>query len=308
MKLKLKQVQKDEAFTFMIMPHSGRTAFSISIPYFIIKIIGGILVGTMILVGVFAIHFSISYKRTRVSLKDLYAKTKDYYRLQKELDYFMEKTKDLEEKMQELEELDKNLRDLLENDPVLKKNHEQSLSRSLEKTPLASRGNIDRERALIELKRMEEELPQREQSLKELKEAVEKRNEEVACTPTIAPVNGKITSKFGYRTSPYGSRREFHNGLDIAANYGTPIKATADGVVVFTGYISGYGRVVTLQHENGYETSYAHCSKVVVKTGMQVKKGEHIANVGNTGRSTGPHVHYMVKYQGQLKNPQEYIN
>lgn len=311
--------QRDETFTFMIVPHSGKTTYSISIPTFVIKAVAYILISAVFVVFIFAVHFSFSYKKAKANVNKLSSKIQDINtsksqnledikKLQQELDYFVKKTEALEEKMQGLEKLDNDLRNLLKDDPVLKKNVDKSTRlESRPRTFLATRGSIDREKAIKELKKLERKLPEQEESLKQLKNAIVKRNELISLTPTIKPVEGRITSKFGYRKSPFGSRREFHNGLDIAAPTGTPIKAAADGVVEYAGYIRGYGKIVTIRHGYGYETSYGHCSKILVKVGQKVKKGQEIAHVGNTGRSTGPHVHYMVKCNGVLEDPIDFI-
>lgn len=300
--------KKEETFTIMIVPHSGKSTFSISFPAIILKILGGLLAGILAVVSVYAVNFSISYRQIQQSNRDLAEKTRDYSKLQQQLDYFVKKTQTLEEKMQGLEKLDKDLRDLLKNDPALKKNIDLRQTADSEKMYiLASRSGIDREKAIRDLQLMESRLPEQEQSLKELKNAIIQRNQRMASTPTIWPVDGRITSDFGYRRSPFGYRKEFHDGLDIAAPYGTPIRAAADGVVVFVGYKSGYGNMVTISHGYGFETSYGHTSRVLVKKGQKVKKGQVIAQVGNTGRSTGPHVHYIVSVNGELKNPANYL-
>lgn len=115
------------------------------------------------------------------------------------------------------------------------------------------------------------------------------------------PVFGKITSGYGWRKS------EFHHGLDIACPVGTPIRAAQAGVVVFSGTKSVYGKTVIIRHTNGMETLYAHNSKNMVKVGQQVKKGQVIALVGVTGRTTGPHLHFQVNYNGGTLNPSEYL-
>lgn len=116
------------------------------------------------------------------------------------------------------------------------------------------------------------------------------------------PVYGTISSRFGRRG------RSFHSGLDIAAPTGTPIKAADGGTVSFTGWSSGYGYLVKINHGGGYETYYAHCSQILAKTGEKVSKGDVIAKVGNTGRSTGPHCHFEVRVNGVAQNPSNYIN
>jgi len=210
--------------------------------------------------------------------------------------------------MQELEKLDNDIRGLLKDDPALKEIVERRANQtSSSRSTLSSRSRVDRQQAIRQLVLLEEKIPEQQQSLEELKEAIIKRADRLSHTPSIYPVKGTISSKYGYRKSPFGRSTEFHDGLDIAAPYGTEVVATADGVVTFAGYKSGYGRTVTISHGYGYETSYCHNSSILVKTGQQVKKGQVIAKVGSTGRSTGPHLHYMVKVNGQLQDPANFL-
>lgn len=120
----------------------------------------------------------------------------------------------------------------------------------------------------------------------------------------VTPVSGIITSRFGNRES---IRTSGHTGLDIAAPYGTPIKAAADGKVTFAGYSGGYGYVVKLDNGNGVETYYGHCSSLYVSTGDTVEAGDTIAAVGSTGNSTGNHLHFEIRVDGEVVNPQNYI-
>ena len=120
----------------------------------------------------------------------------------------------------------------------------------------------------------------------------------------IRPVSGTITSRFGAVSSRRVSR---HTGLDIAAPTGTKIKACAGGTVTFSGYKGSYGYMVVVNHGNGVETYYGHCSKLYVKAGQQVKQGDVIAAVGNTGNSTGPHLHLEIRLNGVAYNPQNYL-
>jgi murein DD-endopeptidase MepM/ murein hydrolase activator NlpD len=125
--------------------------------------------------------------------------------------------------------------------------------------------------------------------------------------PSGLPVNGYITDGFGSRRNPFGDGgREFHEGLDIAADFGTPVTATADGVVIWAGPYSGYGNLVAIYHTNGITTRFGHLSKVGVEVGQRIKRGDQIGNVGSTGRSTGPHVHYEVRANDEPVNPAQY--
>lgn len=117
--------------------------------------------------------------------------------------------------------------------------------------------------------------------------------------------SARVSSNYGGRTM--GGRAENHSGLDLAAPAGTPIYATGPGIVTKSGWGTGYGQYVEINHGNGYLTRYAHASRLIVNVGDQVEAGDHIANVGCTGRCTGPHLHYEVVKDGQRKNPSSYL-
>lgn len=138
-------------------------------------------------------------------------------------------------------------------------------------------------------------------------ESLSQRQSLLAATPAISPTNGWITSDFGYRISPYTNTPSLHQGLDIAASPGTPVRATGSGVVTFTGYDPGYGKLISIDHGYGILTRYGHNAEVFVVMGQKVKRGDVIATVGNTGRSTGPHLHYEVHLNGIPINPENYI-
>ncbi len=139
-----------------------------------------------------------------------------------------------------------------------------------------------------------------------IKELEQKRNL-LASTPSIKPVDGWITSKFGYRISPFTGRREFHGGLDIANKSGTPLIATANGRVSYAARKMHIGKLIIIDHGFGRVTKYGHLKEFLVKRGQRVKRGDVIGLVGNTGRSTGPHVHYEVRINGTPVNPLKYI-
>ncbi|RNC29332.1 MAG: Murein DD-endopeptidase MepM [Candidatus Dichloromethanomonas elyunquensis] len=123
-------------------------------------------------------------------------------------------------------------------------------------------------------------------------------------TPSILPVNGPISSPFGYRRNPFGRwTSEFHTGVDIACAVGTPVMAVADGTVTFAGWDGYWGRKVQVNHSFGIVTFYAHNSKLIVSPGDEVKKGQVVAYSGNSGRSTGSHLHYSAYVNGQLVDP-----
>ncbi len=119
--------------------------------------------------------------------------------------------------------------------------------------------------------------------------------------------NAKISSRYGSRIDPFNGRMAMHSGMDFKAKTGTPVKATDDGVVIKAGSNGGYGKVVEIKHRTGYTTRYAHLSKISVKVGQQVNKGQLVGKVGSTGRSTGPHLHYEVRRNDKARDPSKYI-
>jgi murein DD-endopeptidase MepM/ murein hydrolase activator NlpD len=127
--------------------------------------------------------------------------------------------------------------------------------------------------------------------------------------PSIFPVkNSYVTCPFGWRKNPFGRKTmEFHNGVDLKASYGTSVYATGKGKVIFSGWSSGYGKLIVIDHGYGISTQYAHNSTLLVSKGDRVKRGDKIAKSGNTGRSTGPHVHYGILLNGVNQNPLNFI-
>ncbi len=144
-----------------------------------------------------------------------------------------------------------------------------------------------------------------------LLKSLEDQQNLLASTPAVRPISrgekSWVTSSFGYRRSPFTGKREFHQGFDISTRKGTPILATADGVVTFVGKKGLLGKTVIIDHGHGMVTRYGHAQKFLKKRGEKVKRYEPIALVGNTGRSTGPHVHYEVRLNGIPVNPYKYI-
>ena len=157
------------------------------------------------------------------------------------------------------------------------------------------------------LRQISESVKLEEVRQQELLLALRDNREMLASMPSIWPVEGFVTSRFGPRASPLNGRRDFHKGLDISARSGTPVLAAAKGTVTFAGRDGAYGNIVHLQHGAGISTRYAHLHRFVVKEGQSVRRGTVIGYVGTTGRSTGPHLHYEVMINGVNVNPMRYI-
>jgi murein DD-endopeptidase MepM/ murein hydrolase activator NlpD len=126
--------------------------------------------------------------------------------------------------------------------------------------------------------------------------------------PTLWPAAGRVTDNFGYRKDPITRKTKFHEGIDIGSDGGRTIKASASGKVIFAEYTSGYGRTIKISHGRGITTVYGHLSKYHVKVGQEVKKGDKIATMGTTGRSTGPHLHFEVHLFGTPVDPLQYLD
>jgi murein DD-endopeptidase MepM/ murein hydrolase activator NlpD len=125
--------------------------------------------------------------------------------------------------------------------------------------------------------------------------------------PSLWPVEGRLMSPFGTRQDPFSDEGEFHKGVDISATAGTPVRVTADGVVIFAGWSTGYGRLIVVDHGGNMQTYYAHLSKYEVQTGQEVRRGDVVGAVGSTGRVTAPHLHYEVHVRGAAVNPYPYL-
>jgi murein DD-endopeptidase MepM/ murein hydrolase activator NlpD len=154
---------------------------------------------------------------------------------------------------------------------------------------------------------LENEAHRQEASLRELSEYFEDQKSMLASTPSIWPTQGWVTSDFGVRLDPYNADRSMHQGLDISTPHGQSVMTPSDGTVVFNGTEGGYGKVLVIDHGYGVKTRYGHLSETFVRLGERVARGQKVAAVGNTGRSTGPHLHYEVRVNGIPENPRKFI-
>lgn len=171
--------------------------------------------------------------------------------------------------------------------PIVAPDGEVSLLKTLENNTESLIGEIDRRTAEAEALRTD----------------LVAYNRQLDHTPSIWPVWGRMTSRFGYRRDPFTKRSTMHGGIDLVVASGTLVHAAADGVVIEAGLAGGYGRRIVINHGYGYWTAYAHNSAFLVSVGQKVKKGQAIARSGSTGRSTGPHVHFEVFVNGRRVNP-----
>ena len=254
-----------------------------------------------VIIGFFLLLIPLSMYLVLTSTQNIIAKhkvqtlAKENQSLRQELDVVKTQLDTLSQKLQELAILDVQIRVAANLELVPKDLRDLGYGGSSENELSASVDNM------IERAKMQE------QSFKQLKGYLEQQSSVFTHTPSIWPVSGWLSSGFGYRKSPFSGKSEFHEGLDIVAPAGTPIRVTADGVVRDAGYKSGWGRVVEIDHGFGFVTFYGHCQSIKCNDGQRVKRGDIIATVGRTGSATGNHLHYGIKVAGSWANPFNYL-
>lgn len=234
---------------------------------------------------------------------------------EQQLELMREKTSSLQEKMDKLDSLDQELRQMVKGAGTGDSpKGEGGTTTQQKKSPDVS--NADLNTLLHATSRLETKVNARVISFVTLKAVLSDtagqqvremqqihKKYEASTYPSIWPVNGTITSNFGVRGNPIGGGVGYHEGLDIAVDYGTPVRATASGTVTISGWVGGYGNLVEISHGNGFVTRYGHNSLLLVVEGQEVKTGDIISLAGSTGNSTGPHVHYEVRVNGTPTDP-----
>jgi murein DD-endopeptidase MepM/ murein hydrolase activator NlpD len=177
-------------------------------------------------------------------------------------------------------------------------------SREADRSPASLDQKLDQKE---EIERLAESVVEQGDNLRALDRLMTRAGKALAALPSRWPVRGAVNSEFGNRLSPWSQVGEFHGGLDIKASHGTPVRAPAAGTVTFAGAQPEYGILVILEHDNDVKSMYGHLSKTSVKQGDWVQRGGVIGFSGNTGRSSGPHLHYEVLVKGQPVNPRAYL-
>lgn len=292
-------------YSILILPDATSQTYKFHISKSLLTAISA-FIGLVLLSFLYFISDYISMSSNMLELK----------RLRKEIAEkgpYVEKVKELEKELSYLKEFDKRLRRVigLDKGSVASRlvglgGAEESSTVALQEAWKLEKGKL-KEKMGKELADMEKEISQQQASFQELREYLENQRSLLASIPTIWPVKGWLTSGYGYRRSSFTGKKEMHEGLDIAAWPGAPIVASADGMVSFSGSLSGFGYVILIDHGFGYTTFYGHNKANKVRKGQRVKRGDIIAYVGNSGRSTGPHLHYEIQVNGVPVDPTKYI-
>lgn len=298
----------NKSFTLIVVPdrHAEAKRFQVRTAWLIEA---GVALTVLVLL---AVGLTIHYFRVVGEAKENPALREENLKLNTELAVIREQLGHVSATLDRVERFDQKLRAMTmlsdpqrnlamgptEPEPVARSGDNQFVRGGAEVTPDALAHKLDK---------LSAEATRHEQSLQELQEYFQNQKSLLASVPSIWPVRGWVTSDFGSRLDPYTSERVMHAGLDIAGTHGKEIMSPADATVVFAGLEGGYGNVLVLDHGYGIKTRYGHLSAIAVKPGERIKRGILVAYMGNTGRSTGPHLHYEVRVNGIAQNPRKFI-
>lgn len=214
--------------------------------------------------------------------------------------------------MEDLQQRDDNFyRVMLQADPISPATRYAGLNNEARYEELKSLNDADLIINLTKkLDRIDKMIYSQIKSYNELISIAKDQKTRIEHIPSIQPISSKsmkqMASGYGYRRDPVYGISKFHEGLDFASDIGTPVYATGNGKIAEADWNSGYGNMIDISHGYNYTSRYAHLSKILVKVGQEVKRGDKIGEVGNTGKSTGPHLHYEVRYKGEPQNPINY--
>lgn len=301
--------------SFLILNHSGSRVKHLTVSKKILRIIG-LSFAAILLLFTFLVYNYFSAKNTLISKQQLEKKfavqNDEIISQRKQIQKFAGQITSLKSKLVGLHEFEKKIR-IIANIEVSEEQDNifgvgGSIPEDLDADlPLTEKHNSLMREMHLQTRQLNLASINQEKGFDSLFKHLERQRNLLSSTPAIRPSKGWVSSKFGYRISPFTGLREFHKGLDLADKNGTPIIATADGIVSFAGSKGFLGKVIKIDHGHGMVTLYGHAKKVLKKRGDAVKRGDTIALMGNTGRSTGPHLHYEIFFNGIPVNPTKYI-
>ncbi len=259
--------------TIMLIPHGKTKVLGIKIPIFLLA------------------FFLFIWSGLSIYIFSLAVKTLDYYRMKHEVSYLKSQFNELKHTIIALKNSEEEFKRLFSF---------KSKKEIFENIDFYPSGDINLEDLKIKADKAIN-------SVTEVKKFLLEQQDIYRSTPLGWPLKGNITSFFGTREHPKSGNEDFHTGIDISASAGTEVRATADGIVIFSGYSGQNGNVVMLRHGYGFTTVYAHNQKNLVTVGQRVKRGDVIALSGNTGSTTGPHLHYEIWHNNKPINPLAYL-
>jgi murein DD-endopeptidase MepM/ murein hydrolase activator NlpD len=302
--------------SFMILSNTGSPVKQVTTSKTTIRLFFTLFLSCALFLG-FVVYDYVNLKRTAMRLQTREDKLSDQMTIiqdqRRQIQDFADEISALKGKLVELGDFQKQIRIIANLEPKTDDPDNifgvgGSMPDDIDaKIPLTEEHNSLMREMHEQINILQEASNFQQEGLQSLLEGLQDQQNVLASTPAIRPTNGWTTSTFGYRISPFTGRREFHQGLDIANREGATVLATADGVVTFVGTKGLLGKTVVIDHGHGFVTRYGHCKEFLKKRGDKVKRWEPIAKIGNTGRSTGPHVHYQVFFNGVPVNPQKYV-
>ena len=301
----MKKLKRKKHITLMVVPDDTGRVISV-------KLGARLLLGLLLLwissvfISAFIITRHTDY-RTRIAYDRF---------LQQKHQEFAKEMIESRDTVKRVTEIDKQLRDMLSlksRNAIIKYTGFGGPSyldtKLLEKSVKNGDEVISRKSFELAVQYVQEQAKDSENSFQEIISYITEQRARLTAVPTGWPIKGWITASFGPRIDPFTGSLSYHAGVDIANDMGTPVKATADGIVVTADFEpGGYGNLVVINHGNGYMTKFGHMIKYVVTPGQHIKKGQVMGYLGNTGRSTAPHLHYEVKLNGVAVNPVKYLN
>ncbi len=289
----------------MIVPPNGRRTWRFQVPTKVLKWVGFGL-GFVLLGTIFSLYVASSSSLALKGYHSLQSQSKVQHRQLESLDSEVNQLKD---RLQTLKSKEDALRSTLGLKPGSHMGFQffsENIDTTWAKIEASSQDPALKSRKKIAL--LSREITQSLRSLGSLEKTALVLKSRFGATPSIWPIRGRIESEYGYRSHPITGRYRMHKGVDIAAWIGAPIKATAAGIIQFSGWQSGYGLCVLIDHGYGLSTLYGHLSKIFVHSGASIKKGQFVAAAGSSGESTGPHLHYEVRKWGTSISPQPFLD
>lgn len=309
--------------SFLIVSNSGAPARQFSASKITFTLVGGTLCLLLAAFGYMVYDYldlkrdaRLIHGRASEIASELQTSNEEIQLQRKQIQSFAKDLTGLKEKLLALDEFEKQIRVIANLDKSNETDNLFGVGGSIPEdleadVPLKEKHNSLMREMHDQIDQLEVAAVNQQSDFQSLLKHLELQHNLLASTPTIRPISPRtdswVTSSFGHRISPFTNRREMHKGYDIATTQGTPVLATADGVVTFVGNRGLLGQTIVIDHGHGIVTRYGHCSKVLKKRGEKVGRWDTIALVGNTGRSTGPHVHYEVLLNGLAVNPEKYI-
>jgi murein DD-endopeptidase MepM/ murein hydrolase activator NlpD len=290
-------------YTFIVIPHASPRLHKLKLPVRALYLLS--------LIGIFSFFVAVGlgFSYTKMAFK-----AADYDKLQTEnTDLKIQKknleiaTRKLGEKITNLESTSQKIQTLIENDNLAKSGKLNGPAVGGSKEDYTTLELLRSANLQERVDMLKDRTADMESHLSLLEQVAQQRVNRLLHTPNIWPIKGPITSHYGSRSDPFNGEEEMHLGLDISALYNAQIHAPADGVVLYSERKAAYGNLLILDHGNGLTTRYGHLSRSLVKVGQRVKRGDVIALVGTTGRSTAPHLHYEVRRDDRPLNPRTYL-